>query len=210
MNSILLIQSLCLVTALTTDTFLASFAYGAGRIKIPFASALTITAVSTITLCAALFAGSLLRPFLPEQLTSCISFIILLFLGIIKLFDTTIKTFIKKHHLQKNITFSFMHLKFILHVYADPPAADTDASCCLSVREAFTLALAVSIDGLAVGFGSALTDIRIFPILVLSVLLGLIAVKTGSLLGNRLSRALPFDLSWISGLLLIILAFTRF
>lgn len=209
MSFIILIQSLCLVTALTTDTFLASFAYGAGRIKVPPASALTITAVSTLTLCAALFAGSLLRPFLPVQLTGCISFIILLFLGIIKLFDTTIKTFIKKHRVEKNFSFSLMHINFLLHVYADPPTADTDASCSLSVREALSLALAVSIDGLAVGFGSALSDVHILPVLILSILLGLIAVKFGSFLGNRLSRALPFDLSWVSGLLLIILAFMR-
>lgn len=102
-----------------------------------------------------------------------------------------------------------MHLNFILHVYADPPAADIDASCTLSVREAFTLALALSIDGLAVGFGTALSSISMMPVMLLSLSLGLLAVKSGAMLGNHLSRALPFDLSWVSGALLIFLAFLR-
>lgn len=206
----LCMQYILLATALTTDTFLSSLAYGASRIKIPIASALTIAAVSTATLCASIFAGALLKPYLPQQLTVYLSFIILFFLGTVKLFDSTIKAFIKKHRrISKNIEFSCMHLNFILHVYADPPSADIDDSCVLSVREALALAIALSLDGLAVGFGTALSDIKILPVMLLSLSLGLIAVKFGGMLGNRLSRALDFDLSWVSGALLIILSFLR-
>ena len=63
------LEALLLVVALSMDAFVASFAYGAQRIKIPFSSAAIISVICTAMLAVSLLAGALLRPFLPQGLT---------------------------------------------------------------------------------------------------------------------------------------------
>ena len=52
-------------------------------------------------------------------------------------------------------------------------------------------------------------NFSLIPALVLSLLAGAAAVAVGSLLGNLAAEKLNFDLSWIGGLLLILLAFSK-
>lgn len=57
------LEALLLVVALSMDAFVASFAYGAQRIKIPFSSAAIISVICTAMLAVSLLAGALLRHF---------------------------------------------------------------------------------------------------------------------------------------------------
>ena len=206
----LLIESIILVTALSLDAFVASFAYGTNKIKIPFLSALILTFICSLTLTISLILGNIIRPYLPESLTHIICFIILFILGITKLFDSSIKAYIrKKKTLNKRITFKALNLHFILNIYADPRIADKDDSRTLSLSEAISLALALSIDGLAVGLGAALANVNSIMIVVISILIGMIAVMGGSLLGEKVSNKINLDLSWLSGILLVILGFMK-
>ncbi len=61
--------------------------------------------------------------------------------------------------------FRALHFQFFLSVYADPCKADADASKSLSVPESVCLALAMSLDGVAAGFGAALGNLN--PVAVL-------------------------------------------
>ncbi|MDA6840406.1 manganese efflux pump, partial [Escherichia coli] len=79
------------------------------------------------------------------------------------------------------------HLNFILTVYADPEQADQDRSRLLSPAEAFSLAVALSLDGLAVGFGAALGSVGVWQSLLFSLFIGAGAVRLGAFLGNRLA-----------------------
>jgi putative sporulation protein YtaF len=136
--------------------------------------------------------------------------LILFILGIIKFFDGCIKTLITKHKLDKRqVTFKLHDIRFILQVYADNTQADIDHSKELSPVEAASLAIALSFDGLAVGFGAGLSNINPLEVIILSIVLGAIAVLTGSFIGNRLSEKINLDLSWASGVLLILLAFMK-
>ena len=138
-------------------------------------------------------------------------FAILLILGTEKLCDSAIKAYIRSgRQVQKKVSFSFLNLNFILRVYADPKKADVDASKTLSPAEAASLAVALSLDGLAVGLGAAMHAINGIQVLVLSLAIGAAAVMGGSILGNRLSRKSSVNLSWLSGILLIALAFLKF
>lgn len=206
----LLIESIILVTALSLDAFVASFAYGTNKIKIPFLSALILTFICSLTLTISLILGNIIRPYLPESLTHIICFIILFILGITKLFDSSIKAYIrKKKTLNKQIVFKALNLHFILNIYADPKIADKDDSRTLSLSESISLALALSIDGLAVGLGAALANVNSIMIVVSSVLIGMVAVMGGSLLGEKISNKINLDLSWLSGILLVILGFMK-
>ena len=201
------LEALLLVVALSLDAFVASFAYGAQRIKIPFSSALIISGICTATLAVSLLLGALLRPFLPQGLTKGLCFALLFLLGITKLCDSAIKTLIRRHkRMHRQVSFSVFSLKFILDVYADPEKADRDGSRVLSPAEAASLAVALSLDGLAVGFGAALMQVNVLLVMAFSLAVGLLAVRLGGKIGNRAAQSLPFDLSWLSGALLIVLA----
>lgn len=201
------LEALLLVVALSLDAFVASFAYGAQRIKIPFSSAAIISVVCTAMLAVSLLAGALLRPHLPQGLTKGLCFALLLLLGLTKLCDSAIKTLIRRHkRMHRKVSFSVFSLKFILDVYADPEKADRDGSRVLSPAEAASLAIALSLDGLAVGFGAALMQVKVFLVMAFSLAVGLLAVRLGGKLGNKAAQSLPFDLSWLSGALLIVLA----
>lgn len=204
---IYIIQSIMLVIALSLDAFVASLAYGASRIKVPLVSALMIGLVCTFTLSISLFLGNLIRPLIPDKATNIICFIVIFTIGVIKLFDSSIKTYIKKYkQVHKTLTFSFMNFNFILDMYADPEKADIDISKELSPIEAIPLAFALSLDGLAVGLGAALTEINYFQVIFFSLIINILVVIIGCFIGNKIAEKTSIDLSWLSGLILIVLS----
>lgn len=212
MNHILLaiFEAVIFITALSTDAFIASLAYGSNKIKIPFPSLQVIAAICTGVLTVSLLLGTCLSTYLSEGVLKVISFTILLLMGIMKLMDNIIKSIIDKHTINKEIKFSLFNLNFILNVYANPKEADSDQSKTLSPKEAVSLALALSIDSLIAGVGAALGDVNIVIMIVSSFLLSMASVKAGEFIGYRISEKSPFQLSWLSGILLIFLAIFKF
>jgi putative sporulation protein YtaF len=204
-------ESALFVTALSTDALIASLAYGSNKIKIPILSALVITAICTGVLGISLFIGAFLKPYIPQELLKVISFLILLFLGCARLLDNIIKSVINKNtNINKEIKFNLFDLQFILNIYANPKDADIDQSKTLSPREASSLAIALSFDSLAAGVGAALGNVNVPAAILASVLLSMLAIKSGEFIGYKISDKAPFRLSWLSGILLIILAVFRF
>ena len=198
-------EAILLVIAVSTDTFLASFSYGVNKIRIPFASVLIINIICTSVLALSVFLGSIIGPLIPSQITTAICFSILLVLGILKLFDSSIKSLIRKHEgLNKEIKFSMFNLNFILNIYADPQKADSDYSRVLSSLEATSLAVALSLDGLGAGFGAGLVAVNLIEVVLFSLILGIVSVITGCYIGNKIAKKLTINLSWLSGILLIV------
>lgn len=203
-----LLQSVVFVISLSTDAFAASIAYGAGGIRVPWRSAGIISAVCSTALAAALGVGSVLQRFFSPDALRWVCFVLLCGMGLLRLFDSALKNYIRRHQ-KLRLRFAANHLHFIFTVYADAETADADRSKVLSPAEAATLALALSLDSLAVGVGAALSGIGVLLPTVVSVVLTLGAVPLGCTLGERLQRALRFDLSYVSALLLIVLALAR-
>jgi putative sporulation protein YtaF len=205
-----IIESVIFVTALSTDALIASFAYGSNKIKIPMISVQVISFLCTVVLGVSLLLGTFLKAYIPGSVLHLVSFGILFILGVIKLLDNLIKSAIDKHTtINKQIEFSLLNLKFILNIYANPYEADVDHSKILSPREALSLALALSIDSLVAGVGAALANVSILAVILSSLILSTLAVKSGEMLGHKLSDKVPFGLSWLSGAILISLAFIR-
>lgn len=208
--ALMLLEAVILASSLSLDAFIASFAYGSDKIKIPFSSVLVIGFVCSGFLGISLFLGALVRPWLSPRISSVICFLILFTIGLIKLLDDLTKTFIRKHGaLSKNIRFSLMNFKFVLNVYANPEKADADFSKSISFAEAFTLATALSLDGMAVGFGAALGNVNSAALFFSSLFTGTAAVLLGSWLGNKVADRLRINLAWLSGAILILLAFLK-
>lgn len=201
------VQALLIVTAISTDAFVSAFSYGTNKIKIPTASMMVVNLTCSIMLFISLYLGNILNPYLPAKTTKLICFFILFVIALTKIFDSTVKALIKKHNkFNKKIQFSLFSLGFVLNVYANPSQADIDNSKTLSKTEAFFLAVALSLDGLAVGFGAGLANASLFLILILSLFSDMLAILGGQHLGSKLASKTQLNFNWISGFLLLILA----
>lgn len=204
-----MLEAVLLVTALSIDAFVASFGYGINKIKIPFISAQVINVVCSSILAIAIFLGVAARAIVPPSVAVGVCFIILFALGTLKLFDSIVKNKIRKNKIQRDVKFKFLNVNFILHIYADPEEADLDCSRTLSPGEAVYLAMAVSLDGLTVGFGAGLVCAQPVLVVLFSLILTFAAVMLGCRLGGKIAKKLKFDLSWLSGAILIGLAFMK-
>lgn len=179
----LIFEILVLVTALSVDAFAASFAYGVSRIRIPVSSLCIMTSVSSLILAVSLLAGNLLTGLLSPSLTCHISFIILFLLGLAKLFDRSCCDQADK--------------------------ANKDKDDILSPTESLSLSFALSIDSLAAGIGAGMLPSYIPAAITASFFMGILAILGGSLFGKAISRHCQKNLCWISGVLLILLAFMK-
>ena len=210
MNLLSSVNAVLLVGALSIDAFVASFAYATSKIKIPFKSALIINVVSTTILGIALFFGSIVSRFIQSIFTTSICFTLLLMLGLAKLFDSTLKALLgTRGSLTRNYEFKVSDFRFFLKVYIDNTAADVDHSLILSPKESFSLALALSLDGLAAGFGAGLVSANFFQIILFSLIVNIVAILGGCFIGNKIAEKTELNLSWLSGVTLILLAFLK-
>lgn len=200
-------EALILALALSVDAFLACFAYGSQKIKIPASSVCTISLACSSILLLTQFLGSRAAAYFSPALLTRICFVMLVALGLFRIFDSSLKNWIRKTDDQNGkVQFTAFNLKFILTIYADPQLADIDQSRVLSVREALFLSFALSLDGVAAGLGTGLVGTSLPLSFGLFFPLTICAIVFGCRLGNHLARRLPFDISWLSGVLLILLA----
>jgi len=205
-----IIEAAVLASSLSIDAFTAGFAYGSKKIKIPMSSVQVINLVCLLITALALFIGTAVRAHIPEGLAVAIAFTVLFIIGLIKLMDGIVKSIIRRHtRLDKSIEFSLFSLQFILRLYADPEAADADVSSHISPVEAVTLAVSLSLDGMAVGFGAALAGVNPWALLGWSLITNMMAIIWGRKLGHKLAEKLPFNISWLGGVILIGLAFSQ-
>ena len=82
-----MVQSLILVLSLCIDTFVTSIVYSSNKIKIPVVSGLIIDTICSLFLAISLFFGYLIKDFIPINIASTISFLLLLILGVYRLFE---------------------------------------------------------------------------------------------------------------------------
>lgn len=207
-SGLVLLEAALLTSSCSADAFAASFAYGSQKIRIPFKSVMVIDLVCSGVLGLAVFAGKAVKQFLPTGAAVAVSFTLLFVMGLVKLLDSWTKSLIRKHSgICKEIEFSLLNFKCILNLYANPEDADSDASKDISPGEAVGLAAALSLDGLAVGFGAALTDANAATVFLISLLTHLAAVLLGCYLGNKLAGKTRINLTWLGGAVLLVLAF---
>lgn len=204
-----MITYITLILALSLDTFMAALSYETSKIKIPFKSNFTISLICALVLMISLIFGNVLGTIIPDFILKWISFTILFGIGAFKVFDGQIKRYIQKQDFQsKKLNFSFCNLKFILQIYSDYPKADKDDSKSLSVIEAISLALALSIDGLSAGLAFHAELINIIWIFILCLIINIAFIFLTKVI-VLIVRKKEFDFSLIGGFIFIVLAFFR-
>ena len=171
---------------------------------------IVISLICTAVLAISMGIGSAVKQIIPANITGIICFIILFIIGVLKSFESLLKRYISKSQKSENhIKLRLFDINFVLTVYADNIKADIDHSKVLSSKEAIYLALALSLDGCAAGLGCGLIDINYFQIVLLSLLSNILAVSLGFISGKFLTKITSMDFSWLSGIILIILAFIK-
>jgi len=202
-----LMGAAALALSVSLDAFAAAFAYGCKKIEIPILSALIINLVCTAALGLSFLFGSVILQYVPAWVAVSLSFGILFVIGITKLLDSITKSIIRKHsNINKEVKLSLFNFKFILRLYADPEDADIDESKSISSKEAVVLAVSLSLDGFAVGFGAAMLGFNVLVIIAFSLLANGLALWLGDVLGNKAAKSLRFNISWLAGVILIGLA----
>lgn len=203
-----MIETLLLVLALSLDAFVASIAYGTSKIKIPLSSVTIMSIICSSFLAISLFLGSVVKNFIPDKVTSITSFVILLVLGVYYLFESLIKTYLRKQQdAKKKLQVNICNLCFVLDIYLDETKADINHSKNLNAKESMYLATALSLDSIAVGFAGSLGSINYIQVIICSLICGFVSIIFGAFLGRKIVEKSNLNLSWLSGLLLIILAF---
>lgn len=203
-----MIHGFLLVVALSVDSFLASLAYGVERIRIPLRSALLISGIGVGFLSVSLYTASFIQQFIPPAFCAIISFSIFFMVGISSIFQGTIKQFLRKRK-RGSLCFEYSGISFVLDVYLDETKADMDHSKQLSLKEALYLAVALSFDSLVSGFALGIHIDNPLWVLIVSFCIGLCAVYAGAFLGEHSAKLAGWNLSWLSGVLFLILAFMR-
>lgn len=180
MDSVKLLNGMLLIIALTTDSFVVSFAYGLERTRMPFEIVAGMNLIMSSFLGTAVLAGNFISSFLPENMTSKLGTLLLFGIGFYKVWEYFSKRNIKKEEeMLKKLT----------------PA------------EGFILAFVLSLDSLAVGLGTGLVQSGQLFLAAGSFAGGIFMMELGWNVGYRFCRTVKKDLSWVSGACLLLLAF---
>ncbi|MDQ0149579.1 sporulation membrane protein YtaF [Eubacterium multiforme] len=204
-------EALILVFSLVIDSFVASIAYSANKIKIPNIYIIVMNIVSCLILTMSLTLGNYLEGILPNYLPKYISFFIFTSLGVYKLFEGFFKRYMSKFSkLREPLTIKLFDFKLAFQVYIDETKADFDKSKNISLKESIYLAMALSLDSLAVGFGASFININSLFMILFCFIFGICSIKIGSYLGEKfLPSNSNNNLSWISGICLLLIAFLK-
>lgn len=199
---------LLFLTAVSLDSLTAGFSYGTKKVRIEFLSLLILACVPSVFITAAGSIASLIGRFFPAGVLPVVSFSILFFIGSAKLLESLLRRLAEKRPgLIGNRGYKFKQMHIIFTVYISPEEANQTDLQVLSAREAWLLSLALSLDSVLAGMAFTADAVPPLTLLLSAVLFHLLLFLAGYALGRILSHILRIDLSWLSGLCLLLLAF---
>lgn len=204
-----LIHLFALAAALSLDTFTAAIALGAQKIRLPLPSLLTLSLTCSASMWLAVILGDFAGDWISPRTASLIGCIVLVGMGAVRLFDSMVKRKLQRLLDGQGIVLRYQNLKIFLQVCVDSTQADFNRSQSLSIPEAASLAAALSLDGLAAGFGAGMLNTSSILLFVLAMGCHLLAAAVGCRTGERVARHFQGDLSWLAGMVLILLGLSR-
>lgn len=201
-----MIEVFLLIFSLSIDSMVAGFSLGMNHIRIPIQSILLLNGVGSLLLFFSILFGFYFQNWIPVDFAHLLSTILFLLLGSGKLLESL---FHRLTRTEKEIKIQFSKIEFIFHIYANPEESDLDCSKQISCKEAFCLGLALSLDNLAVGIGIGLLNVSCIGVTICSFLVGTLFITIGHLIGRRICKKWKWESAWISGIILIVLAFLK-
>lgn len=193
--------------AVSVDSLSAGFAYGTSRVHIKPLAAFFLVFVPSVSITLMSKVGTFLFSFIPAHLFTALSFILLFFLSCEKLLESLIRHLAKRYpDIVGNWAYKIKQVNIIFTIYFSPEDANKQDIQTLSGKEAFFLSLALSLDSIlaSMAFSCQVPSLPLF--FLLAALFHFLLFLSGYLLGLFVSKKFSFDLSWLSGLFLLLLA----
>ncbi|HHY92404.1 MAG TPA: sporulation membrane protein YtaF [Firmicutes bacterium] len=202
------ISALVLALAVSLDSLGVGFAYGVKKLKIPLASLLLLSGLSSLAMLLSMAVGQVLAAILPTAVERWLGGGILIGMGLSSFF-TAWRSQHKRGAEGELLSVRIRPLGLIIQVIEEPGRADLDASGEINPGEAVLLGSALALDALGAGLGAALSALPAFFTPALVGLATLFTLSTGLSLGTRL---VCLESPWASvahGVLLVLLGFYR-
>lgn len=195
------------LTAVSIDSLTAGLTYGTQRVHIRPLSYLILACVPAAFITAANCIGTHILSFLPQTTLPFLSFTLLTILGLSKLSESLIRLLARKYpSLTRNWGCKIKQINIIFTIYLSPEDANQEDLHLLTPKEAFLLSLALSLDSVLVGMAFHTEPIPPALLFVPASIFNLLLFAFGYGLGHLISSVLHVDLSWLSGLFLLLLA----
>ncbi|MCI9372438.1 MAG: hypothetical protein HFI52_03445 [Lachnospiraceae bacterium] len=199
---------LLFMLAVSVDSLTAGLSYGASRVHIKLVSAVFLVLIPSVCITLMTQAGSLLFSLFPASVLSLLSFLLLFFLGCEKLLESLIRHLAKAYpDIVGNWTCKIRQLNIIFTIYFSPEEANKQEVQILSGKEAFFLSLALSLDSMFAGMAFSCQVNSLLFLFLSAAFFHFLLFSIGYLSGLFLSKKCSFDLSWLSGLFLLLLSF---
>lgn len=206
----MILEALFFSIALSFDSFVAFLGYGTSKIKVHFKTILLMIVINTFILACGILIGFLFSNILNEDFSKYFSFSLLMIVGLIKFFSEIIKIWLNKKAICKDVvTIKIFNFKLFLNIAFDATKADLNKDKILSIKEAIIIGIILSIDSFGVGIGIGLSNLSPYIVIPFSFLTCLFFSCIGEYIGKKIAKKCSFNLSWISGLTLIIIAILK-
>jgi putative sporulation protein YtaF len=216
-----------LAISLSLDALGVGVVYGLRKIKIPLLPKLIICLFSMLYSGGALAAGKTLSALLPNYVSKMIGIVILITMGV----WIIIQAILKKDDLdtqeagscstleatscdinQALFKFSIKSLGITIQVIRNPMDGDIDKSGIIDIKESLLLGLALSVDAIGVGIGSALAGFSSLAIPFAVGIFQLAFLFAGTYMGEKFAAFEKLNkkvFAFLPGILLIVLAIIR-
>ena len=195
------------LTAVSIDSLTAGLTYCTQRVHIKLPAYLILICVPAAFIAAANRVGSYIFLFLPKSILPILSCVLLTLIGFSKLSESLIRLLARRHpSLTRNWGCRIKQIHIVFTVYLSPEDANREDLQILSPKEALLLSLALSLDSVLVGMAFTTGSMPVATLFFLAVLFNLLLFSVGYGFGHLISSVLHVDLSWLSGLFLLLLA----
>lgn len=217
----MILSIIILSISLSIDALGVGIVYGLRRINIPLIPKLIICFFSILYSGCALILGKTLSLIFPYWISKMIGIGILVVMGIWIIIQAVFKnekpvasdnTYPSNKSDNPLFRVVIKSLGITIQVIKNPVCGDIDNSGIIDIRESFLLGLALSIDAIGVGIGSALAGFQSFLIPFAVGLFQLIFLYIGTFSGGKFSSFSKINKRFISilpGILLVCIALIR-
>lgn len=200
--------SLLFSLSLSLDSLVAFFGYGAEGLKVSFSKLISSIFISILVLSLGLAIGYFLASVVELNIFKYISFALLMLIGLTKLFSELFKIWLDRKR-DKDLHINLFNFKLIINICLNPIEADLNKDKILSFKEACLIGFVLSIDSFSAGIGLGGESAFPYLIIILSFVFELLLSFVGYKFGRKLSTNKKFNLSWLSGIILIVLAILK-
>jgi len=188
-----------IIIMFSIDNFLVSTSYSIKGINISFQYILVICLTNTLSLLLSFIFSDILELFLSDMIIKFIGFIILFSLGIYNMFQGKIKSY-----------FSNKKRNRFINAYLDETKADFDNSKNLGLSETLVLSLILSLDSLIGGISIGIFNLNYIYFLIVMFIINFIFLILGKYIGKYLNQIINFNLSYLCGFIITLVAILKF